>query len=90
MPWLASVERVERSLEGAEALVADGHRLWASLVVAADGRNRLFSNDVPPVRLTRDLGLAAVGRMPPLKRFFMRHAMGIVGEPPRLVRGEAL
>jgi 2-octaprenyl-6-methoxyphenol hydroxylase len=50
----------------------------------------LFSNDLPPVRLLRDLGLAAVNQMPPLKRFFMRHAMGLVGELPRLVKGEAL
>ena len=36
------------------------------------------------------MGLAAVNRMPPLKRLFMRHAMGLVGDLPRLVRGEAL
>jgi 2-octaprenyl-6-methoxyphenol hydroxylase len=60
------------------------------LAAATDGLNRLFSNSVPPVRLARDAGLAAVGQVPPLKRFFMRHAMGIVGELPRLVRGESL
>jgi 2-octaprenyl-6-methoxyphenol hydroxylase len=60
------------------------------LIAATDGLNRLFSNDVAAVRLARDLGLAAVNRMPALKRFFMRHAMGIVGELPRLVRGEPL
>jgi 2-octaprenyl-6-methoxyphenol hydroxylase len=31
-----------------------------------------------------------VNRVPPLKRFFMRHAMGLVGDLPRLVKGEAL
>ncbi len=63
-----------------------------NLVLAAvtDGLNRLFSNDFGPLRIVRDLGLAAVGRMPPLKRFFMRHAMGVVGELPRLVRGRPL
>jgi len=60
------------------------------LTAVTDGLNRLFSNDLPPLRLARDLGLAAVGRVPPLKRFFMRHAMGVVGDLPRLVRGEAL
>ena len=55
-----------------------------------DGLNRLFSNDIPPVRAARQLGLAAVGRMPGLKRAFMRHAMGVAGTPPRLVRGEPL
>ena len=42
-----------------------------------DALDRLFSNDVPPIRLVRDLGLAAVNRIPPLKRFFMRTAMGL-------------
>ncbi len=62
----------------------------ALLAIATDGLNRLFSNDLGPLRLVRDLGLAAVDRAPPLKRFFMRHAMGLVGDLPRLVRGEAL
>jgi len=60
------------------------------LAAVTDGLNRLFSNDLPPVRLARDIGLAAVDRLPPVKRFLMRHAMGVVGELPRLVRGEAL
>ncbi len=60
------------------------------LSAATDGLNRLFSTALPPVRLARDLGLAAVNRMPPLKRVFMRHAMGVLGDLPRLVRGEAL
>ena len=60
------------------------------LTVVTDGLNRLFSNDIGPVRLARDVGLAAVNRLPPVKRFLMRHAMGVVGDLPRLVRGEAL
>ncbi|WP_439817745.1 FAD-dependent monooxygenase [Zavarzinia sp. CC-PAN008] len=59
------------------------------LGVVTDGLNRLFSNDVTAVRTARDLGLAAVERMGPLKRFFMRHAAGHVGTLPRLLRGEA-
>jgi 2-octaprenyl-6-methoxyphenol hydroxylase len=61
-----------------------------TLATVTDGLNRLFSNDVAPLRLARDVGLAAVNRLPPLKRFLMRHAMGTVGELPRLTRGEAL
>jgi 2-octaprenyl-6-methoxyphenol hydroxylase len=60
------------------------------LIAVTDGLNRLFSNDLPPLRLVRDLGLAAVNRIDPLRRLFMRHAMGIVGDLPRLTRGEAL
>jgi 2-octaprenyl-6-methoxyphenol hydroxylase len=61
-----------------------------SLIVATDGLNRLFSNDVAPVRLARDVGLALVNRLQPVKRRFMRQAMGLAGSLPRLVRGEAL
>jgi 2-octaprenyl-6-methoxyphenol hydroxylase len=60
------------------------------LAAVTDGLNRLFSNAVAPVKLARDLGLALVDRLPPMKRFLMRHAMGVVGELPRLVRGERL
>lgn len=55
-----------------------------------DGLVRLFSNDLPPVRLARDLGFYAFNLMKPLKRFAMRHAMGVVGDLPRLVRGQPL
>ena len=66
-------------------------RLDAMLLAAVtDGLNRLFSNQIGPLRLIRDLGLAAVNRLPPLKRFLMRDAMGITGDLPRLMRGEKL
>ena len=61
-----------------------------SLLAVTDVLNRLFSNDLPPLRAARRLGLAAVERVAPLKRLFMRHAMGVVGDLPRLVRGERL
>jgi 2-octaprenyl-6-methoxyphenol hydroxylase len=66
-------------------------RLDAVLLAAVtDGLNRLFSNAISPLRLIRDLGLAAVDRLPPVKRFLMRDAMGITGELPRLVLGRRL
>ena len=46
------------------------------LIAATDGLNRLFSNDLPPVRVLRDAGLQAVGQLPALKRFFMLTADG--------------
>jgi 2-polyprenyl-6-methoxyphenol 4-hydroxylase len=56
------------------------------MLAMTDGLTRLFSNDITPLRVARDLGLAAVNRMPPLKRVFIRHAMGIVGDLPPLMR----
>ncbi|MGE3475513.1 MAG: UbiH/UbiF/VisC/COQ6 family ubiquinone biosynthesis hydroxylase [Rhodospirillaceae bacterium] len=51
-----------------------------------DVLTRLFSNDVAPIKAARDVGLAFVNRIPPLKRAFMRHAMGTTGDLPRLMR----
>jgi 2-octaprenyl-6-methoxyphenol hydroxylase len=41
------------------------------------GLEALFGNDIGPVRLARRLGIAAVDRLPGLKRFFARRAMGL-------------
>jgi len=60
------------------------------MLAATDGLNRLFSNEIAPIRMIRDLGLAAVERMPGVKRLFMRQAMGTLGPLPRLARGEPL
>ncbi|MBT3930791.1 MAG: 2-octaprenyl-6-methoxyphenyl hydroxylase, partial [Rhodospirillaceae bacterium] len=60
------------------------------LAVVTDNLLRLFSNDIAPLRATRDLGLGIVNAIPAARRFSMRHAMGVVGDLPRLVRGEAL
>ena len=60
-----------------------------TLAAATDGLNRLFSNDIAPLRIARDLGLGIVDGIAPLRRFFMRHAGGDIGKLPRLLRGEA-
>ncbi len=61
-----------------------------ALAAVTDGLNRLFSNTIPPLAWLRTTGLAAVNQLPPLRRFFMQHAMGLVGTLPRLARGEPL
>jgi 2-octaprenyl-6-methoxyphenol hydroxylase len=61
-----------------------------ALIAITDGLNRLFGNDALPLRIARALGLGRVERIGPLKQFFMRHAMGVLGDLPRLMRGEAL
>ncbi|MBD3679538.1 MAG: FAD-dependent oxidoreductase [Rhodobacteraceae bacterium] len=62
----------------------------ATLAVATDGFNRLFSNDNPLLRLARDLGLGAVNAMPGLRRSFIREAAGLTGDLPRLLQGRAI
>ncbi len=66
-------------------------RRFDSLVMsfAMDGLNRLFSNDIAPLRMLRDVGMGIVDAVGPARRFFMRHAGGDVGKLPRLMKGEA-
>ncbi|HSM95411.1 MAG TPA: FAD-dependent oxidoreductase [Rhizomicrobium sp.] len=54
-----------------------------------DAFNRLFSNDIAPLRIARDIGLGVVDQIAPLRRLFMRTAGGDIGKLPRLLKGEA-
>jgi 2-octaprenyl-6-methoxyphenol hydroxylase len=60
-----------------------------ALSAATDGLNRLFSNDIAPLRVLRDVGMGIVDAIGPARRFFMRQAGGDVGKLPRLMKGEA-
>ena len=77
---------------GAETTL-DRYARWrrfdnAALAAGFDAFVRLFSNDIAPVRLARDLGIAAVNRIAPLRRAFMHEAGGATGDLPKLLRGE--
>ena len=89
------VDRLRLGLDPGDDAALSRYENWRKpdnmmMIAATDSLNRLFSNDIAPVRMVRDAGLAAVNQMPPLKRFLMRHAMGLVGNLPRLSRGEPL
>lgn len=58
--------------------------------VTTDVLNRLFSNDIAPIRAIRDIGLGLVDRVPRLKDYFIRQASGLTGETPRLLKGDAI
>jgi 2-octaprenyl-6-methoxyphenol hydroxylase len=55
-----------------------------------DAMNRLFSNDIGPLRAVRDFGLRFVDRTPSLKRYFVEEAGGSRENAPRLLRGLAI
>jgi 2-octaprenyl-6-methoxyphenol hydroxylase len=89
---LVEAKRLGLDIGAADALAR--YERWrrfdnTALVAATDLLNWLFSNDIAPLRLLRDAGLAAVNHVPPLKRLFMRHAMGVLGDLPRLAPGGA-
>jgi len=48
---------------------------------------QLFSNDVPPIKFLRNLGLGLAERVSPAKNLLMRNAMGLEGNLPKLARG---
>ena len=79
-------------LDLGSAQVLENYGRWrrfdnALMLAMTDGLVRLFSNDIEPLRQLRGLGLSAVNRVAPLRRLFARHAMGVVGDLPRLMRG---
>ena len=89
------VDRLRLGLDPGDTEALMRYQKWRKpdnmmMIAATDSLNRLFSNDVAPVRMARDTGLALVNQLPPLKRVLMRHAMGLVGDLPRLTRGEPL
>ncbi|MEO9458843.1 MAG: ubiquinone biosynthesis hydroxylase [Lentilitoribacter sp.] len=56
--------------------------------VTTDVLNRLFSNDIAPIRHLRDLGLGLVDRMPKLKNYFIEQAAGLQQQSgPKLLKG---
>ncbi len=60
------------------------------MLASTDILTRLFSNDMRPLKGVRDLGMSLWGRIEPLKKLSLRHAMGTLGHPPRLLRGRPL
>ncbi len=58
----------------------------ATLAIATDTFNRLFSNDNPLLRAARDIGMGIVNAAPRLRRGFIREAAGLTGDLPKLMR----
>jgi 2-octaprenyl-6-methoxyphenol hydroxylase len=89
------VDAARLGLDPGSLAVLDRYQRWRrfdtmAMGIATDGLNRLFSNHSAVLRLARDVGLGLVDRLPALKHFFIREAAGLVGEVPKLLRGEAL
>ena len=89
------VDAARLGLDPGAADVLERYQRWRrfdtmAMGLATDGLNRLFSNRSDILRFARDVGLGIVDRLPGLKRLFIREAAGLVGEVPKLLRGEAL
>jgi 2-octaprenyl-6-methoxyphenol hydroxylase len=87
------VDAARLGLDPGAAAVLERYQRWRrfdtmAMGVATDGLNRLFSNRSDVLRLVRDVGLGLVDRLPPLKQLFIREAAGLLGEMPKLLKGE--
>jgi len=85
----------QRGEDFASPLVLQRYQQWrrfdtATLAVATDGFNKLFSNDNPILRAGRDLGMGIVNAIPALRRGFIREAAGLTGDLPKLLKGQRL
>jgi len=89
---------VERMRLGLDPGAADSLEVYqrarrfdvAASSLGMDLMNRLFSNDIGPLRASRDFGLRLVDRAPSLKRLLIEEAAGARGAAPRLLLGQAL
>ncbi len=91
----AVVDAARLGLDPGGATALDQYQRWRrfdtmAMGIATDGLNRLFSNQSDLLRVVRDVGMGLVDRVPALKQLFIREAAGLVGDVPRLLRGEAL
>ncbi|WP_254440055.1 FAD-dependent monooxygenase [Ruegeria atlantica] len=76
-------------------MVLERYQEWrrfdtASLAMATDVFNKMFSNDNPLLRLGRDIGMGVVGALPGLRRGFVREAAGLTGDLPKLLQGRPI
>lgn len=88
-------EAARRGEDIGSGMVLERYQHWrrfdtAALAAATDGFNRLFSNDIGPLRLARDIGLGVVNALPGLRRGLIREAAGLTGDLPRLLQGRAI
>jgi len=89
------VDAARLGLDPGSLAVLERYQRWRrfdtmAMGIATDGLNRLFSNRSDVLRFARDVGLGLVDRLPALKQLFIREAAGLVGEVPKLLKGEAL
>lgn len=91
----AVVDAARLGLDIGSVDVLERYQRWrrfdtAQMGVVTDILNRLFSNDMTPVRMARSFGLGVVDRLPKLKSYFINEAAGIAKDRPRLMSGEAI
>jgi 2-octaprenyl-6-methoxyphenol hydroxylase len=91
----AVIDAMRMGLDHGAPDVLERYQRWRRLdtslmALVTDGMNRLFSNDVAPVRALRDFGLGMVDRLPLVKDAMISRAAGIERNGPRLLSGHPI
>ncbi|MEZ5958472.1 MAG: UbiH/UbiF/VisC/COQ6 family ubiquinone biosynthesis hydroxylase [Hyphomonadaceae bacterium] len=86
---------VALGLDPGDVSILERYQRWrrfdnVTMALGMEFFDKLFSNDIKPIRAARTLGLAAVNAVGPARRFFMKYAGGGAGDLPKLLRGESL
>jgi len=82
-------------LDAGDVSILERYQRWrrfdnVSMALGMEFFDKLFSNDIAPLRAARTLGLAVVNAVGPARRFFMKYAGGGADDLPKLLRGESL
>jgi len=86
------VEAAQANEDIGELLVLKRYAKWrrrdhVRVLGFTDSMVRLFSNNITPVALARNVSLVVTDLFPPLKKLITRQAMGLSGKLPKLARG---
>jgi 2-octaprenyl-6-methoxyphenol hydroxylase len=86
---------VALGLDPGDVSILERYQRWrrfdnVTMALGMEFFDKMFSNDMRPLKVARRLGLAAVNAVGPARRFFMRYAGGAAGDLPKLLRGESL
>lgn len=82
-------------LDAGDVTALERYQRWrrfdnVMMAAAMDFFDRLFSNDIAPLRRVRGWGLAVVNEIGPARRFFMRFAGAETPGMPSLLKGRSL
>ena len=89
------VETARLGLDIGAQTALERYQVWrrfdtVQMGVVTDVLNRLFSNDIAPLRMARTIGLGLVDRLPGLKKGFIDQAAGRNATNPALLNGERI
>lgn len=89
------VETDRLGLDIGSVITLERYQRWrrfdtVQMGVVTDVLNRLFSNDIGPLRMVRTVGLGIVDRLPTLKQSFINQAAGRAANNPSLLNGEPI